>query len=470
MFGSAWYWPLTDLPQHAAALSIFAHLGEPSWGFADQFEIHWGTPYLLLYVTARPLVGLLGAVGALKVIALVGVVALPLSLLPLLRWAGLPRGLSLFGFPLALGFSFWFGFLNFSLALPLGFLVLAAGLQTLEAPTLRRGAWLSLSLLGLSLAHGLAASFVAPTLVLFGLLSPGRLSHRLAGLASLGPTALALLLWGTQQSARLGDNNVFDGGWSTDRALDLPAMLLGVHQDDVLALAGGVLLLVAPLALGLRPSREPRRWVPLGVSLLLFFLFPFTMAGVSFLFQRFAVFVPPALWIALSGPAAPPLAPLRSPPVVALFAAIWVGLAGLRVREFDAEARSFEPILEIMEPNRSVRPIFFTFASDALPGSLPYVHFAAYYQAAKGGRIGFSFARNYTSFIRYKPGIDIGMARDDEWHPERFSFEKEGRQYDYFLVRSRADVSARLFPPGAVVHARSSAKFHLYRGTPLPSN
>ena len=31
------YLPMVDLPQHAAALSAWVHLDDPSYGFADQF-------------------------------------------------------------------------------------------------------------------------------------------------------------------------------------------------------------------------------------------------------------------------------------------------------------------------------------------------------------------------------------------------------------------------------------------------
>jgi hypothetical protein len=472
LLAPASYWPLVDLPQHAAALSIFRHLDEPAWGFAAQFEVQWGTPYLLLYALAYPLEGLLGPVKALQAVALAGIAATPLALLPWTRWAGLPRALALLGFPLALGFSFWFGFLNFSLTLPLIFALTAAALRHLEAPTARGIALLALAMVGLFWAHGLAAAFVAPTVVLVALLSPGAAGRRLAGAAVVTPAAAMALFWGSRQGALVdgAGKSVLEGTWAPERLLELPALLLGVHQDDALAFTAGCLLLLLPLALGLRPSPEPRRWVPLGVSLALFLGFPMTMAGVSFLYQRFAIFVPPALWLALSGLPAPLFAPLRTPPLCAALALIWLLIAGLRVRAFDAEARSFDPILEAMEPRKAVRPVTFTSRSDALPGGLPYVHFAAYYQAYKGGRIGFSFARNYTSFIRYKHGVDPGMAQDDEWYPERFSFAREGGQYDYFLVRSAADASTRLFPPGAVSLVKQSEKFYLYRRIdPAPS-
>ena len=52
------YLPMVDLPQHAAQLSAWVHLKDPAYGFVDQFEVNWWTPYLLSYLLARPFVAL----------------------------------------------------------------------------------------------------------------------------------------------------------------------------------------------------------------------------------------------------------------------------------------------------------------------------------------------------------------------------------------------------------------------------
>src|SRR5688572_21731118 len=79
------YLPLVDLPQHAAQLSIFVHYDDPAWGFREQFELNWGTPYVLLYVLARPLVPLFGIVGALHVVIAASIVGFALATYQLVR-------------------------------------------------------------------------------------------------------------------------------------------------------------------------------------------------------------------------------------------------------------------------------------------------------------------------------------------------------------------------------------------------
>ena len=80
--------PMADLPQFAAQLSIWVHLDDPAYGFAELFEIHWFTPYLVAFLLARPFVGLLGVIGAVKLVVWLGLIATPLALRALLRAVG----------------------------------------------------------------------------------------------------------------------------------------------------------------------------------------------------------------------------------------------------------------------------------------------------------------------------------------------------------------------------------------------
>jgi hypothetical protein len=113
------YLPLTDLPQHALQLSAWVHAHDPAFGFEQQLEINWNTPYLLGYLLARPLVPLVGVVAALKLVLATGAATTTLASARLARVLGLDVWWALLMAPLALGFSFAFGFLNFVLATPL---------------------------------------------------------------------------------------------------------------------------------------------------------------------------------------------------------------------------------------------------------------------------------------------------------------------------------------------------------------
>ena len=95
--------------------------------------------------------------------------------------------------------------------------------------------------------------------------------------------------------------------------------------------------------------------------------------------------------------------------------------------------------------NLRVRPIIVRRATDGFPGVPAFLHFAAYYQAEKGGYLGYSFGRYFTNFVHYRPGVDIGMAEDQEWNPQLFDARREVPKYDCFIVRMERDVGDVLF-------------------------
>src|SRR6478609_10268523 len=74
------YLPLTDLPQHAAQISIWKHLADPSYGFGKVFRVHYFTPYLLANALARVFAEAFTILVAVKLVLTLAVLGLPLSL------------------------------------------------------------------------------------------------------------------------------------------------------------------------------------------------------------------------------------------------------------------------------------------------------------------------------------------------------------------------------------------------------
>src|SRR6185295_4237474 len=150
------YLPMVDLPQHAAALSEWVHLDDPGYGFADQFEINWWTPYLLSYLLARPFVPLLGVLGALKLVVLLSVLGTVAAYWALLRSVAQDEWLCLLALPLSFGFSFYFGFTNFLIGTPFILVSLVLALKYSAQPSARVGVPFAIVLGATFLAHVIA--------------------------------------------------------------------------------------------------------------------------------------------------------------------------------------------------------------------------------------------------------------------------------------------------------------------------
>ena len=204
--------------------------------------------------------------------------------------------------------------------------------------------------------------------------------------------------------------------------------------------------------------------VMLLLAVLAYFAFPFKLRGVSFLYQRFAALIIPGLLLLAAGER--PLLPwwLRRP-AIALFSASWLGLFAQRASAFNREAGDFAGVIGELPARLRVRPMIFANQSAAFPGVPLFLHFPAYYQAEKGGYLGYSFARYYTCFVRYKPGVDIGMAEDQEWNPHSFDARSEVPKYDYFIARAGSELARPLFrgSPQRVVLERHVSPWWIYR-------
>jgi len=432
------YLPMVDLPQHAAQISLWQRLSAPSAG-APLFELNLRTPYLGAYALARVLATWLGAVPALKLVVWASVVAHLAAFDLLVRTLGHPRWLSLLGLPLGLGYGFYFGFVSFIAALPLGLLAISAALRHRERPTVRSGLLLAAALCATLATHGFAfgmtLAIVAPLL----LRGSGAFVWRAA---PLGAPALLTAVWLMPgSSGRSIGLTIWD-----PRFLDLvqvPALLLSASAADVVATVFGVLLLaLVLLSLG-RPSRALERYFPILFLILGYCLFPLSLGGFGPLHPRFAAFMVPALLIAFE-----PRTDLEHsmlPGLIAATSVAWVGLLVHRLVEFEQETRPVADFVARMPAGLSIRPIVFERTSQVFPELPALLHMSAYYLPEKAGRQGYSFAMYPTSVIRYAPSVTPTMDHGAEWHPEYFSARDELDQYDCFLVHSSTDRSAELF-------------------------
>jgi hypothetical protein len=74
-----------------------------------------------------------------------------------------------------------------------------------------------------------------------------------------------------------------------------------------------------------------------------------------------------------------------------------------------------------------------------------YLHFPAFYQVEKGGRILFSFAELFQTSARFRSGKswDDLLREWNEWNPQFFDYGRHGGRFRYFLIRGGAgDVKA----------------------------
>ncbi len=488
--------PMTDHPQHLAVVSILKHLGDPSFDFSSYYTLegwrtlYWG-PYALTY--------LFSFVFSLEFSARL-VVFLSLLSYPLGVWAFLvvrgadPRWVWL-TFPLVYSRPFFWGFVNFLLAVGLVF-----GLWAWLSRRLV-GKWdpVLAVLLGLSVAltHVYGLAFLVGGLVFAWWLGERDLARR--GALWLSPVWLLGGLWLLFQSGASGY-----GAWGMgslgSRLRHLPDALLGGYRDpsEWLLFVGWVAVIIAlvwkvgseqaeearnaskPTAGRLEETKrsskkhapkaedasvgEPfekeqaeatarRRWVRILVgyallNLLLYFVLPTHTKTAKFLNFRH-------LFLACS------LLPLLGSCVVqqrlgrgwlgvlCLVGGMSIGSAWYHLWGFDREARPFEKVMAAMPPRAKLLYVAVDRGGSWMR-TAPYLHFGAYIQAEKGGVLAVTFPRFFWN-IPIKMRSDLTLPptpRDLEWDWSRFDDVRFGHAYPFLLLRKESSSYPwhRMFP------------------------
>ena len=448
------YLPMTDLPQHYAMVSIVAHHGDPAYGFAHRYTFDFlGRPYATVYLLGAGLAKVMPLGAAMRTVVALCTLAPLVGLAALLGAIGRPRIHALLAVPLAFGAVWHWGFLNFLAGTGLMLGLLAVVVAGARAPSRRRAIGLGVGALVLLFTHihGLFMLIgLAPVFAWAWRDDDAPWTAALRTCAPIVPAALgAVAVVATTWSHAVGTAPLLAPGLGA-RLAHFPDRLGAGLPAPWPATSLAVLAAVAALLAGLRlapgaapldrgaAARHRRTALAFAVaSQAAFYLaLPLNTSTAAFLSGRHAL-----LLALFAIPLIPPLAGRRADVArvaAALVAAATLAVVGPYLARFDHRARAFDDVLAHMEPDRRVASLVFEPRSDLVhPRVLPYLHFDAYYQAARGGDVSRSFALIWNVPIRYRDDYTPHpVAEEVEFDPRRFSLEDDLPNYDYLLIRS----------------------------------
>ena len=436
------YLPMVDLPQHEAVVSMMLHLGDRRWAFDSYYQ--WEptrTLYVLPYLLAALVSQLMPLHRAINCVVFCSVVAYPIGVLLYLRALSRPAWVALVTLPLLYNQSFFWGFVNFNLAVGLAFVTFAVMVGTWT----KRKAWVvSLLGVGIALTHIYGLLLLGAYLCLW-IFSSER-DEAVRRLPALAPAAFALVVWTVLIANASGPSGIqwmpfgvrwvkfgesIAGGWhghaeSISLLLTVSVVLVFFRKSLPFARAGWNTLSV----------HQRIAWKLVALNLLLYFSMPeLQVAALKATFrhaQLAAMAFPLALSIDFNG------------------AGCQWGRLGLHVlgafvivnswsnlRAFDAEARSFDVIVDHVPTGSRVAQL--TYERRGKQTKVPaYLHFAAYLQAQKGGLLAVSFPARFWN-VPIKPKAFPGFPPvpvDLEWRPRLFGKAQLSRYFDYLIVRA----------------------------------
>ncbi|HKQ15423.1 MAG TPA: hypothetical protein VJT80_18440 [Steroidobacteraceae bacterium] len=466
------YLPMVDMPQHTAQIVALHEIWTGNPTFTQAFEINWFTPYLLGYLLLYVLALVMPATIATQLVVSLAVVSVPLLTGRLLRTAGADERWKWLAIPCAFGFAFYWGFLSFIVAMPVGLLFLIQSIRFAHSPSVSGGAAIALFGVLLFFCHIIVLGYMSMVALGYVIGSSyrdfkGLVLRMLPFAAPLPLIAVWLLITYTTESVAQTSPTIY--GSFIERLLWLliqPSGRETLFLPINVAVTGAVAVL--PFLAGATFSRRPERWLPFVLGLLAFFCAPALVMNTAYFYHRMVIFIVPLWLMTLDAPSGPGR---RLDWVAMLVVAGWVLLNAGRFASFARETESFKPILAAMEPGRRVASMVVENMSP-LFGTPVYLHFPVWYQVEKRGIVDFNFADFYSQPARY--GKNAGPRIVDElgWNPTWFQWAAHGgARYDYFIVKCRFDVSNEIFKEkrGSVQLVARSEWWWLYRNLEGPS-
>jgi hypothetical protein len=488
--------PLTDLPEHVAAMASIGHWGDPAYRIAEHYRIGWTTSqYLLVHLVGGGLAWLLGnAELAARIVLVVLAISWVESSRFLLRTFEVDERLAVMAALLFWNRALVVGFLPYLASLPLLFATLGWFVRADRGPAplrRRRYAWLALA--GVAVFYTHASGFVLLGAIAGALAStwawqqrsrPLRVGALVADVVRrllwLAPSAALALLWIARGRFGMHSSTIRDAGevgtMSPLRAIKLIALYAHdtwtSHVDDWVGIGFWIIFLVLLVESELRLRKQKGEaarvgsLVPVAVAFLVYLATPFRV-GTGVLLN------------------------VRMAPVLGLFALL--GLRSVRGRLGDvaivgaallALVQCIDNVSEIVRLQRDVvglpellgtmrkgsRLITLNFSGFDREAAhfTPWLHVGSYHRARDGGVASFSFSELNHWSVQYRPEAAPPKQAELSWgmRPCLFRNSTDGPYFDYVLTRGKLDPFAN-DPPGPrwVVRGRT-AKYTLYEKDP----
>lgn len=280
--------PGVDLPNHTYVISVLSRLALGDADLATFYRMNLGTPYVLAYLFAIPLVPAFGAAGAVKILLACAAASAPWAMTSWLRAIGGEPLLGVFGVLLVFAFPYQWGFLSHIAAIPILFWYLAAFERQGLAPSFRAmGTAFGLGLM-LFLCHGISFG-LAMLIVGARCLVPFRPRVILMRSAHLLPISALVVAW---LFSRRGQVGMFaDWPSPTRRLVWLFSSPFVPGPEPSWATLGVSVFVIGVAVAWPRLGKNAAQWLPVFTSLILYATLPEWIAATWLVGSRFAAYI-----------------------------------------------------------------------------------------------------------------------------------------------------------------------------------
>lgn len=453
--------PMTDLPQHAAQVTLLMQILSGGGAMSSDYQIRWFTPYLVPYLFTALLATFVGVISACKIVVSVALVGLPLLARRLVLISGGPPVLSWPVVLCAYGFSYQWGFLSFMLASAIVLYTLPMVWGYAATGGARQGGKLATMVALLFFSHALAFGFFVLLCGASILASNrGRFLPLVAHLRLYWPLIPAIPLsvaWILSSSTHssVAHPPVWDLGWmqTSEAYYNIAEWLRVDHlgfgrlaglfvrvfgfRDPLLSFLVGLVVMAWPFAMGMKIRRPGVYSVPFFLTVVILFFAPSFLFGTAFVFQRFALFFLP-FYMLLFQRGGRRCGASWALPVVFVFWLVWVWQSHMSFRKGVLE---FEEVSAAASAGGRALALVFD-REDDYSIAPTWIHFPVWQMARAKTDVSPNFAATHIQLVTYKASLEPKESINSrfEWRPRSILREPvEAGRYDYFFVRSSVE-------------------------------
>jgi len=399
--------PMVDLPGHVSQIGTWLHYDDPAFGFQDEFEFNWFTPYIFGYGLVFLVAQLVPIQVAFKILLALAALSMPL----LVRWTLVRSGgepyWALFALPAFFGHAFHWGFWNYLIALPIGLASIELSHRLADDPSWRRALRLLLVLALLFFAHGMVFAWVWIVGLAVCAMPPWlSLRQRIWPFLAV---AFIPAFYSSVKGDTIPTETVW--GWSPHRFLELLAAPFRPY--DLHAVAIGVVLLILMLILCHGVRRPSREHIPFALFLAAYLLAPVRVLNTDFVFHRLDVLVAVAFLPILPMPRT--RGRRKAVRLLVLVSCLmFFGLLNVRFREYNQLVFGFDDVARAIPMNSRVKLV------DPSASDIIFPHHLLHQEliASRGAVITRPWARYWQMPLRVKQSYlradeaDFIVARD----------------------------------------------------------
>jgi len=440
------YLPGVDLPAQAAQAVALLEIWRGNPVFIELFEIHPFTPYVTGTAFLALLSYVIPVVVAVKLVMSVVVIATPILSGRLLDAIGGDSRWRWLLIPSTYSFAFYWGFFPFVTAVPFGLGLLLLTVRLHRKPSVGLGFLIATYTVFLFFSHLLLLCFSSLLALAWLVGSNYRQLPRLA-LLSIPYTAplplVAVWIFQTMANEIYMDPGRIVFGPVLKRLLDIPVQSTGLDGSFfIVSILIFAIMIIMPIASGFRMTKSPEKCLMALSGFAAFMLFPTFGMGTAFLYDRFGLFLP-ILWFILWEKTPAESTRWHWLGIFAVF--IWAGVNVLRFSAFNLETKGFDTLMAETQPGKRMLSLVATHSSSQFTAPV-FLHFPSWYQAVHRGIVDFNLGMSHVTLVRYKSKKRPKVADALAWKPGNFQWLKNrGDDYDYFVIRSRTDISAEIF-------------------------